>query len=554
MDEQILNMKLDSFFEASKVLANGAYVYVCDIKRDYSRWSRRAVEFFGLPDCYMAQAGEIWLEHIHPDDREIFVNAIDAIFQGKEREHLLQYRARARNGNYVKCTCRGVVVNDAEGNPEYFCGTIRNNDVVNYVDNITGFRSLYGLLEDLRSAFWNGKPVQIMQLGINDFSNINDIYDYTFGNRVLQEFGRMIEVEANGMGKWYRMDGTKFAIVCSHATESDFQKLYKRIQYNSIHDFVVDGRRIVLSFVAGAVNVENCTQNSVDAVYTGLRFAYYESRNSHMGDLYVLKEGAGGDKRFEIERLNVIRNSIVDGCKGFYLCYQPIVDSGTEKLVGAEALLRWKNDEYGVVSPLFFVDVLEQDHLFPQLGKWILENALRDAKRIMEIYPNFTINVNLSYTQIEKGDFVESVEDIMKRENFPPQNLCLEITERCRLLDVNMLKDVFMRLKDLGIKVALDDFGTGFSSLGILRVLPVTTVKIDRSFVMNINKDPSDQHTVRFISDLAHAFSAGVCAEGIESAEMRDCLLKYNIKSFQGYYYSEPVTKDKFLDKYCVFH
>lgn len=553
MDEQNLNAKLDSFFDACKVLANGAYVYVCDIKRDYSRWSKRSVDYFGLPGKYMEHAGEIWVEHIHPDDRELFVSAIDAIFKGKDTEHLLQYRARTRNGDYVKCTCRGVVIQDLEGKPEYFCGTIRNNDVLGYVDNITGFRSLYGLLEDLRSAFWNGKPVQIMQLGLNDFSNLNDIYGYTFGNRVLQEFGHMIETEANGMGKWYRMDGTKFAIVCQNATKEDFQKLYKRIQYNSIHDFTVDGHRVVLSFVAGAVNVENCTQDSVDAVYTGLRFAYYESKNSHMGDLYVLKEGAGGDKRFEIERINVIRNSIVDGCKGFFLCYQPIVDSDSEKLIGAEALLRWKNDEYGVVSPLSFVDVLEQDHLFPQLGKWILENSLRDAKKVMETYTNFTINVNLSYTQIEKEGFVESVEEILRKENFPPQNLCLEITERCRLLNVKLLKDTFTKLKEIGVKVALDDFGTGFSSLGILRELPVSTVKIDRSFVMNIHNNESDQHTVKFISNLAEAFSAGVCAEGIETTEMRDCLLKYKIKSFQGYYYSAPVTKEKFLEKYCVF-
>ena len=240
----------------------------------------------------------------------------------------------------------------------------------------------------------------------------------------------------------------------------------------------------------------------------------------------------------------------MNNCEGFFLCYQPIVDATTEKIIGAEALIRWKNDEYGVVPPVQFVDVLEQDNLFPELGKWILRTALVDAKKFLARYPGFIVNVNLSYTQLEKSDFVEDVLAIIEDVNFPPQNLCLEITERCRLLDMGLLKDIFMRLRKHGIKVALDDFGTGFSSIGVLRELPVTTVKIDRSFVMNIEKNNSDQNTVRFISELADSFSSSVTAEGIETPEMREFLLRFKIKSLQGFYYSKPLPMDEFMDKY----
>ena len=547
--EEIYKVKLDSLYGAFAIMANGAYTYLTDIKHNYSRWSKEAVDYFGLPSEYMENAGDVWMENVHPDDRATYAASIKELFGGKVSEHNLQYRARTKDGKYIVCTCRGVVIRDENGEPDYFGGTIKNNDTLSYIDDISNFRSLYGFLEDLQSAQWKGESIQIMLLGINEFSRLNDIYGYTFGNRVLQEFAKMIDTEAHGMGEWYRMDGTKFAIVCKKSSVDDLKNLYKRIQYNSIYDFNVDGNRIVLSFVAGAINLDSL-EVSAETVYSCLRFAYYESKNNHLGELFVLKNNVNDDKRFAIERINVIRNSIVNNCEGFFLCYQPIVDATTEKIIGAEALIRWKNDEYGVVPPVQFVDVLEQDNLFPELGKWILRTALVDAKKFLARYPGFIVNVNLSYTQLEKSDFVEDVLAILDEVNFPPQNLCLEITERCRLLDMGLLKDIFTRLRKHGIKVALDDFGTGFSSIGVLRELPVTTVKIDRSFVMNIEKNNSDQNTVRFISELADSFSSSVTAEGIETPEMREFLLRFKIKSLQGFYYSKPLPMDEFMDKY----
>ena len=547
--EEIYKVKLDSLYGAFAIMANGAYTYLTDIKHNYSRWSKEAVDYFGLPSEYMENAGDVWMENVHPDDRAAYAASIKELFGGKVSEHNLQYRVRTKDGKYIVCTCRGVVIRDENGEPDYFGGTIKNNDTLSYFDDISNFRSLYGFLEDLQSAQWKGESIQIMLLGINEFSRLNDIYGYTFGNRVLQEFSRMIETEAHGMGEWYRMDGTKFAIVCKKSSIDDLKNLYKRIQYNSLHDFIVDDNRVVLSFIAGAINLDRLDVTA-ETVYSCLRFAYYESKNNHLGELFVLKNNVSDDKRFAIERINVIRNSIVNNCEGFFLCYQPIVDATTEKIIGAEALIRWKNDEYGVVPPVQFVDVLEQDNLFPELGKWILKTALIDTKKFLARYPNFVVNVNLSYTQLEKSDFVEDVLSILDEVNFPPQNLCLEITERCRLLDMGLLKDIFMRLRKHGIKVALDDFGTGFSSIGVLRELPVTTVKIDRSFVMNIEKNNSDQNTVRFISELADSFSSSVTAEGIETPEMREFLLRFKIKSLQGFYYSKPLPMDEFMDKY----
>ena len=158
------------------------------------------------------------------------------------------------------------------------------------------------------------------------------------------------------------------------------------------------------------------------------------------------------------------------------------------------------------------------------------------------------INVNLSYTQLEKPDFVDMVIRILNELEYPPEHLCLEVTERCRLLDMELLKNVLSEIKSRGVLVALDDFGTGFSSVGILKEIPFDIIKIDRSFVQRIEADEIDRQLIRNIADLAFLFGAKVCVEGIETEGMRDILKQYHVESFQGYYYAKPLLIGDFLE------
>ena len=337
-------------------------------------------------------------------------------------------------------------------------------------------------------------------------------------------------------------------VVISHTlTEDQVSKIYKEIQEEVSHGFSVDNEIISLSLNGGLVIVDNF-DISDKTVYSCLKYAYSESKNRKIGDLVVFHDMLSHANRKAVEKINVIRNNVSENCSGFYLCYQPIMHADTENLKGMEALIRWKNDVYGTVPPNQFIPVLEQDSIFPKLGRWILRKAMEDGKKFLEKYPDVIMNVNLSYAQMEKEGFIEEVLELLRETGFPAHNLCLEITERCRLLDMELLKNMINIFRDNGIKIALDDFGTGYASLGILRELPVDTVKIDREYVKDVEKSRADQSTVRFISDLADAFSAEVCVEGVETAEMKDFLKQYKVSSLQGYYYSKPVPSDEFLE------
>ena len=537
---------LDALFRSFELVSEGTYVYLCDMKYDFSRWSKSAVDTYGLPSEYMYGAGDIWENRIHPEDRSAYHRGIDEIFSGNAAGHDMQYRAMRTTGEYDVCTCRGIVLRDSSGDPDYFAGTIRNHGIQGHIDTLTGFRNQYGFFEDLDSYIKRNTGVSVILFGISRFSEINEIYGYQFGNRVLQCYSRNLFETVGNTGHTYRIDGTKFAVISNTLSVEELRNTYDRFRAFLHEDFKADGRKLLLDLHCGALRVDNFDVDP-QTVYACLNFADEESKIRQQGNMVEFRNDENGESQQRLEKLHAIRASIMHGFAGFYLLYQPVVDAETEKLSGAEALLRWQNDLYGTVPPDQFIPVLETDPLFPDLGEWIIRESVLAAGQILKQNPGFVVNVNLSYTQLEKPDFVDRVFRILDETGYPAGNLCLEITERCRLLDMGLLKNVVVRLKSGGIQIALDDFGTGFSAVSIVRQIPFDTIKIDRSFVRKIEESEVDRKIVRNMVDLASIFGAKVCVEGIETGGMRDILRRFHVKSFQGYYYAKPLPPEQIL-------
>lgn len=532
--------RLEALFHAFEIVSEGTYVYLCDMRYDMSRWSKAAVDMFDLPSEYMHAAGEIWEQHIHPDDRITYRSGITDIFSGNASGHDMQYRAMRRDGEYDVCTCRGIVLRDENGKPEYFGGVIRNHGIQGHIDTLTGLRNQYGFFDDLQSNIIKHSKTCICMIVISKFSEINEVYGYQFGNKVLQKFGRYLLEHVGNTGCAYRLDGTKFAVLSKTKNANYMRERYDDLRNYFRKGFSIDNKQLILDLSAGMMTVDNYEIDN-QTVYSCLNFAYSESKLRRQGELVEFFNDLNENNKHRLEKLYEIRISIMQNFKGFYLMYQPVVDAETEKLIGAEALLRWKSDEFGMVPPDQFIPILEKDPLFCELGQWILRTAINGAKIIMEEHPDFVINVNLSYTQLEKLDFVDMVLRTLREEGFPPDHLCMEITERCRLLDMYMLKNIIVNLRSHGIQIALDDFGTGFSSVGLVKNLPFNTIKIDRSFVLKIEEDEKERELVKSFVKVASTFGAKVCVEGIETTGMRDILQQYNIQSFQGYYYGKPL-------------
>jgi len=541
-------MRLDSLFEALSVVGEDTHVYLCDMIYDYSRWSKSLVDVFGLPSEYMYEAGAIWETHIHPEDKRTYRDGIDAIFSGKAQGHDMQYRARKKDGEYDVCTCRGIVITDEYGQPEYFGGAIRNHGEQSHIDNLTGLRNQYGFFEDVENCIRNKTEIRICMIGIGKLTELNAVYGYGFGNAVLQRFGRYLMDHVGNRGGTYRLDGSKYAVITQTQSEKEIKKTYERIRRYFRSGVQIEDRFVSLELNSGALALDEFNTDT-QTIYSCLNFAYDDSKVSKHGDLVEFAGSITGRNMRNIETLHMIRNSISQGFNGFYLLYQPIMDASTGRITGAEALLRWSNLEYGTIPPDEFIPLLERDPKFPLLGEWILRRAIRTAKKMLEKIPDFVINVNISYAQLEKPDFTDLIWMILRELDFPPEQLCLEITERCRLLDMDLIRNVVVTLRAGGVRVALDDFGTGFSSVGLIKDIPVDSIKIDRSFVINIEADEQESKLVKCFTEVASLFGAKVCVEGIETAAMRDILRKYNVNSFQGYFYSRPIEDEKLYER-----
>ena len=545
IDEQ-RRQKIDTLFKAFDVVAEGTYVYLCDMKYDFSKWSKSAVDTFGLPSEYMYGAGDIWENHIHPEDRAAYHKGIDDIFSGNASGHDMQYRARRNDGEYDVCTCRGIVIRDVFGEPDYFVGTIRNHGIQGHIDTLTGLRNQYGFFEDLDSAINRKVEVRVCLFGIGRFSAINEMYGYRFGNRVLQQYARTLFERVGNFGHTYRIDGTKFAIISNSRSIEELKDSYDSFRDFLHGKFSVDGRHVLLDLHCGALNINRFDVDS-QTVYACLNAADDESKLNGHGDMVVFRDDFSEGSHQRLEMINAIRLAIMHECDGFYLLFQPVVDAKSERLIGAEALLRWKGGRFGDVPPDQFIHVIESDSLYPDLGEWILREAIVAAKQMRKKNKNFVVNVNLSYTQIQKPDFVEMVARNLASLDYPADHLCLEVTERCRLLDMELIKSVVVALRSMGVLVALDDFGTGFSTIGILKDIPVNLIKIDRSFVQAIEANEVDRKLVGTIVDLAAIFGAKVCVEGIETKGMRNVLRGYHVNSFQGFYYAMPLNLEQLL-------
>ena len=540
--------ELDSLFESYSLIADDTYVFLCDMKYDYSRWSKELVDTFGLPSEYMYYAGRIWEEHIHPEDRRAYHEGLEAVFSGKQSGHDMQYRVLRPDGECDLITCRGIVITDGDGRPQYFGGAIRNHSQKTHIDSVTGLRNQYGFFSDLQSYIRNKTPIKIGMAGIAKLTEINEVYGYDAGNKVLQHLGRFLMDHVSNRGGTYRLDGSRFAVISTMQSEEEFAGLYDYVRNHFREGVQIDDRKIILELNAGMLVLNDFNVDD-QTVYSCLNFAYQESKLNKHGDLVRFNNELTGENRKRLELLHTIRSSITQKEKGFYLLYQPVVDAETEKVIGAEALLRWKSDEYGMVPPDTFIPFLENDPLFPELGEWIIKTAIKDTRKILALVPDFVVNVNLSYSQLERADFTDSVLHMIRQGGIDPEHLCLEITERCRLLDMELLRNVIVKLRAGGVHIALDDFGTGYSSVGLVKNLPFDTIKIDRGFVRHIEQDEREEKLLNNFTEMAGIFGADVCVEGIETTGMRDIIRDYGIHSFQGYYYSKPIPIEELLDR-----
>jgi EAL domain-containing protein (putative c-di-GMP-specific phosphodiesterase class I) len=263
----------------------------------------------------------------------------------------------------------------------------------------------------------------------------------------------------------------------------------------------------------------------------------YEFFNSDMYESVIKKQ------IIQIDIFNAIHNN------EFILYYQPQFDMETRTVYGMEALLRWRHPELGVLSPAYFIDILEQNEMINEVGKFVLAEACNEIKKWHQRgYDDLSISVNISEMQLQDPSFFNFVQDLLEKTKLEPKYLHFEITERILIHPVEKILNVLSRLRNIGIKIFIDDFGTKYSSLNYLYNLPTDGIKIDKSFIDKIQNSERNFIIIKNIIQLAYELNLEVVAEGVERAEQLNCLVDINCNRIQGFIFGKPVSSDHFID------
>ncbi len=535
----------DRTFEVSSITNQRSYSFLCNRNTHVIRVSANAVEYFGLPGEYMLEASDMWNNHVHPDDCDSFRRSCTALWSGKRDWADLEFRAKNKAGEYVLCTGRIILLHGENGEPDLFTGTIVNHGIHDNIDPITNLHTGQDFVLKLRKLLEEDRPFTVLKISINVFNHINILYGYEYGDEVLAKFGEALRRVAFRRGHVYRLDGAKFAMILYGLNgEEEVLAVYERIQDIAKHRLEIKDIMTPITICGSAMMIHHYTGNDI-TIKSSLSYALNQSKHKNHGELVFFRKDREQNAG-ELDLLSAIHRSILEGCKGFYLRYQPLVDARTEKIVGAEALIRWCAKPYGDVAPGRFIPWLEMDPAFYELGNWVIRTALRDIKKIKEMYPDFILNVNIAASQLERQEFRAEVIRMVREAEFPPQDFFMELTERCRDLNYDFLRGEMDFFHRYGIKISVDDFGTGSSSLMLLKELPIDELKIDMSFIRDIESNKVDQTLVKYIVLAARDMNLKTCLEGVETEGISKYLKQHDPTYYQGYFYSMPVRVEDF--------
>jgi EAL domain-containing protein (putative c-di-GMP-specific phosphodiesterase class I) len=252
--------------------------------------------------------------------------------------------------------------------------------------------------------------------------------------------------------------------------------------------------------------------------------------NKQIQSFYIMEKRLAGALRNNEYRVN----------------YQPYWDLSTRRVTGAEALIRWHNNDLGVVSPSTFIPALEESGLIVDVGAWVMQTACRQIKEWKRMNRPLSVAVNLSLAQIRHRHLVSMVSEAIRDTNIDPGNLTLELTESICIQDIDFAITILKRLKDVGVSLSIDDFGTGYSSLSYIKRLPVDTLKIDMSFIRDVARDPDSASIITAITSMARSLQLKTIAEGVESEEQRNILHLLRCDMGQGHYFSPAVGAEEF--------
>ena len=389
-----------------------------------------------------------------------------------------------------------------------------------------------------------GGSVALMLMGLDRFTLVNDALGHAAGDRLLVEIARRLKMCVRETDTAVRLEGDKFALVLAIADVDDSVIVAEKVLSAVKEPFGLDGQEVVVTFSIG-ISVLPVDADSGAQLIKHAENALHHAKISGRNQYQFFSKDMNRKARSRLELEARMRRALAGD--EFVVFYQPKVSADRDTIVGAEALIRWMDPERGMVSPGEFIPVAEESGQIEAIGSWVLWKSCQQNKLWQEAGLNpIKVSVNVSARQFHSRALLDTVVDVLERTGLDPKWLELEITESMLMNDVDTAVRKMTALRDLGIGLSIDDFGTGYSSLSYLGRFPITTLKIDRAFIADVDSNPKTAEIARAIIGLSRGLNLEVVAEGAEVKEHISFLRDNGCDTVQGFYYSRPVAADEF--------
>jgi diguanylate cyclase (GGDEF)-like protein/PAS domain S-box-containing protein len=510
-----------------------------------------------IPDTTKAM-----ISMIHPEDKENTLESIDNLLNKNIDELTSKFRLKKKNGEYCWILSKSLVVDrDRNGKPKRIVGT--QADITNEkhyeehlkqlasYDTLTNLPNRKYFTDILNNAISRSKRKNlthaVLFMDLDRFKTINDSLGHSAGDSLLKSFADRLNEVLRDSDVVARLGGDEFTILLEDIDTSHWAaEVSQRIIEIMNEPFDLQGHQVVISPSIGIVLYPNHGETT-EELLKNADTAMYHAKNLGGNNYWYFTDSMNQVAHDRLKLEEDIRTALRN--EEFILHYQPKIDIHTGNIVGMEALARWNRNGSGIVAPNMFIPIAEETGLIIPIGSQILHKA---AEQISiwdkEKLPEHKVAINISAKQFKQTDFLDQLKLTIDEFKLAAENIEIEITEAAIMENTEASIETMKKIKDLGITIAMDDFGTGYSSLSYLKKFPIDTLKIDMSFIRDMESSDMNKSIVKTIIDLAHTLKLNVVAEGVEHQHQTDTLLDMNCDVVQGYLYSKPIPAEEMSD------
>lgn len=520
-------------------LSQDSYLMVTDMQHNLTFVPESTAEFLGIPSGWCEDGYKIVLEKsVHPYDCPEYTEEMKKRLRGINLENDLYIRM-GKDKKYVMTQIITDMILE-QGKNRYFIVLLRNQNVIPEIDPLTDLYGQVKFEKDIVDYIQQGRKVAVLEIEIDHMNDINILYGTNYSDWIQKVLAYRFIYMMDADKAVYRMGNSNYAFILRDASREEAAAFLEKIRARLEESVVLENNHFDLKIYASGIILDHY-EGEISTVQSKLEYVLGKMRTRRDHKLMFFNDLVQINGDVDLDLMKVIHQSVLNQCDGFYVEYQPVVHAQTGEIVGAEALVRWKKEPYGIVPPGMFIDWLESNPCMYDLGNFVLKQALTDAVEFRKSNPDFFINVNMSAKQLERKTFCGVVMALLKETGFPAGQLCLELTERCRSMPVSVMEEKLLYLKQHGVRLAMDDYGTGSASSSILLQTPMDEIKIDMSFIRGITDNQTKQALVRSMVDFANKADLKSCLEGVEDEKLQNYLRSFGATWFQGYYYSRPV-------------